>query len=66
MNDPRLQKYAVLPAIKGAIAGIAAGVVLGRLKIVPRRDGLGRPYGHRPDVAGASIVSELSHDYVLA
>ena len=68
MNDPRLQKYAVSPAIKGAIAGIAASVVLG---VGDSKLSLGGMVWSAPtvigiSVAGASIASELSHDYILA
>ena len=68
MNDPRLQKYAVSPAIKGAIAGIAASVVLG---VGDSKLSLGGMVWSAPtviglSVSGASLVSELSHDYILA
>ena len=53
MNDPRLQKYAVAPALKGAIAGIAASVVLGvgdsKLSL---GGGLVRPDSNRPERRG--------------
>ena len=56
------------PAIKGAIAGIAAHVVLG---VGDSKLALGGMVWSAPavigiSVASASIVSELSHDYILA
>ena len=56
------------PAMKGAIAGIAASVVLG---VGDSKLSLGGMVWSAPtvigvSVAGASIVSELSHDYILA
>ena len=68
MNDPRVMKYAVSPAIKGAIAGIAASVVLGvgDSKLSLGGMVLGAPTVIGVSVAGASLASELSHDYILA
>ena len=68
MNDPRFHKYAMAPAMKGAIAGIAASVVLGvgESKLSLGGMVLGAPTVIGVSVAGASIVSELSHDFVLA
>ena len=68
MNDPRFHKYAMAPAIKGTIAAVAAGVVLG---VGDSKLSLGGMVWSAPtvigaSVAGASIVSELSHDFVLA
>ena len=67
-DDPRFHKYAMAPAMKGAIAGIAASVVLG---VGDSKLSLGGMVWSAPtvigvSVAGASIVSELSHDYILA
>ena len=68
MNDPRFHKYAMDPAIKGLVGGIAAHVVLG---VGDSKLALGGMVWSAPtviglSVAGASIVIELSHDYVLA
>ena len=68
MNDPRLMKYGMAPAIKGAIAGVAASVLLG---VGDSKLSLGGMVWSAPTVIGisvasASIVSELSHDYILA
>ena len=62
MNDPRVMKYAMAPAIKGAIAGIAASVVLGvgASKLSLGGMVLGAPTVIGISVAGASIASELS------
>ena len=67
-DDPRFHKYAMAPAMKGAIAGIAASVVLGvgESKLSLGGMVLGAPTVIGVSVAGASIVSELSHDFVLA
>ncbi len=56
------------PAIKGIIAAVASGVVLG---VSDSKLSLGGMVWSAPtiigiSVAGASIVSELSHDFVLA
>ena len=61
-------KYGMAPAIKGAIAGIAASVVLGvgDSKLVLGGMVWSAPTVVGISVAGASIVSELSHDYILA
>ena len=61
-------KYAMAPAIKGLVGGIAAHVVLG---VGDSKLALGGMVWSAPtviglSVAGASIVSDLSHDYVLA
>ena len=68
MNDPRLMKYGMAPAIKSAIAGIAASVVLGvgDSKLSLGGMVLGAPMVIGVSVAGASLASELSHDYILA
>ena len=68
MNDSRLHKYAMGPAIKGAIAGIAAHVVLGVGDSKLSLGGMvvGAPLVIGVSVAGASIASELSHDYLLS
>ena len=67
-DDPRFHKYAMAPAMKGAIAGVAASVLLGvgDSKLV-----LGGMVWSAPTVVGlsvasASIAAELSHDYILA
>ena len=67
-DDPRFHKYVMDPAMKGAIASIAASVVLG---VGDSKLSLGGMVWSAPtvigiSVAGASIVSELSHDFVLA
>ena len=56
------------PAMKGTIAGIAASVVLGvgDSKLSLGGMVLGAPVVVGVSVAGASLVSELSHDYILA
>ena len=56
------------PAMKGAIAGVAASVVLG---VGDSKLALGGMVWSAPtvigiSVAGASLASELSHDYILA
>ena len=56
------------PAIKGLVGGIAAHVVLG---VGDSKLALGGMVWSAPtviglSVAGASIASELSHDYILA
>ena len=56
------------PAMKGAIAGIAASVVLG---VGDSKLPLGGMVWSAPtvigvSVAGASIVSEVTHDFVLS
>ena len=68
MNDPRVMKYAMAPAIKGLVGGIAAHVVLGVGDSKLSLGGMvwGAPTVIGISVAGASIVSELSHDFVLA
>ena len=55
------------PAMKGAIAGIAASVVLGvgDSKLSLGGMVLGAPTVIGVSVAGASLASELSHDYIL-
>ena len=68
MNDPRFHKYAMAPAMKGAIAGIAAHVVLG---VGDSKLALGGMVWSAPTVIGisvasASLATELSHDYILA
>ena len=60
-------KYAMAPAIKGLVGGIAASVVLG---VGDSKLSLGGMVWSAPtvigiSVAGVSIVSELSHDFVL-
>ena len=61
-------KYAMSPAIKGTIAAIAASVVLGvgDSKLSLGGMVLGAPTVIGVSVAGASLVSELSHDFILA
>ena len=57
------------PAMKGAIAGIAASVVLGvgtDSKLSLGGMVLGAPTVIGVSVAGASLASELSHDFILA
>ena len=56
------------PAVKGAIAGIAASVVLsvGDSKLSLGGMVLGAPTVIGVSVAGASRASELSHDFILA
>ena len=56
------------PAMKGAIAGIAASVVLGvgDSKLSLGGMVLGAPTVIGVSVAGASLVTELSHDLILA
>ena len=56
------------PAMKGTIAGIAASVVLGvgDSKLSLGGMVLGAPTVIGVSVAGASLASELSHDYILA
>ena len=56
------------PAMKGAIAGIAASVVLGvgDSKLSLGGMVLGAPTVIGISVAGASLASELGHDYVLS
>ena len=56
------------PAMKGAIAGIAASVVLGigDSKLSLGGMVLGAPVVIGVSVASASLASELSHDYILA
>ena len=56
------------PAMKGDIAGIAASVVLGvgDSKLSLGGMVLGAPMVIGVSVAGASLASELSHDYILA
>ena len=56
------------PAMKGAIAGVAASVVLG---VADSKLVLGGMVWSAPtvigiSVAGASLASELGHDYVLS
>ena len=68
MNDPRLMKYGMQPLVKGLVGGIAASVVLG--VGTDSKLSLGGITWSAPtvigvSVAGASIVSELSHDFVL-
>ena len=67
-DDPRFHKYAMAPAMKGAIAGIAASVVLGvgDSKLSLGGMVMGAPAVIGVSVAGASLASELSHDYILA
>ena len=67
-DDPRFHRFAMGPAMKGAIAGIAASVVLGvgDSKLSLGGMVLGAPTVIGVSVAGASLVSELSHDYILA
>ena len=67
-DDPRFHKYAMAPAMKGAIAGIAASVVLG---VGDSKLSLGGMVWSAPtvigvSVAGASLESKLSHDMILA
>ena len=56
------------PAIKGAIAGIATSVVLGvgDSKLSLGGMTIGAPMVVGVSVAGASLASELSHNYILA
>ena len=67
-DDPRFHKYAMAPAMKGAIAGIAASVVLG---VGDSKLALGGMVWSAPtvigiSVAGASLATELGHDLLLA
>ena len=67
-DDPRFHKYAMAPAMKGAIAGIAASVVLG---VGDSKLSLGGMVWSAPtvigiSVAGASLATELSHDLILS
>ena len=60
-------KYGMQPLVKGLVGGIAASVVLG---VADSKLSLGGMVWSAPtvigiSVAGASIVSELSHDFVL-
>ncbi len=56
------------PAMKGAIAGVAASVLLGvgDSKLSLGGMVLGAPTVIGVSVASASLASELSHDYILA
>ena len=67
MNDPRLMKYGMQPLVKGLVGGIAAHVVLGvgDSKLVLGGMVWSAPTVIGISVAGASIVSSLSHDFVL-
>ena len=67
-DDPRFHKYAMAPAMKGAIAGIAASVVLGvgDSKLSLGGMVLGAPVVVGVSVASASLATELSHDYLLS
>ena len=68
MNDSRLHKYAMGPAIKGSVAAVAAHVVLGvgDSKLALGGMVVGAPLVIGVSVAGASIAAELSHDFILA
>ena len=67
-DDPRFHRYAMGPAVKGAIAGIAASVVLGvgDSKLSLGGMVMGAPTVIGVSVAGASLASELCHDFILA
>ena len=67
-DDQRFHKFFMAPAMKGAIAGIAASVVLG---VGDSKLSLGGMVWSAPtvigiSVAGASLATELSHDLILA
>ena len=62
-------KYGMQPLVKGLVGGIAASVVLGvgtDSKLSLTGMVWSAPTVIGVSVAGASIVSELSHDYILA
>ena len=67
-DDPLFHKYAMAPLMKGAIGGIASNYILGvgDSKLSLAGMALSAPTVIGVSVAGASLVSELSHDFVLA
>ena len=67
MDSPALHNYMMAPAVKGLVAGGLASFYLGNIGKVPL---MGMPVSPAiligSSVAGASLVSALSHDFVLA
>ena len=66
MDSPALHNYVMAPAVKGLVAGGLASFYLGNIGKVPL---MGMPVSPAvligSSVAGASLVSALSHDFVL-
>ena len=68
MDSPALHNYVMAPAVKGLVAGAFASFYIG--SDVGKVPSMG--FGVSPavligsSVAGASLVSSLSHDFVLA
>ena len=66
MDNPALHTYVMGPAVKGLVAGAFASFYLGNIGKVPL---MGMPVSPAvligSSVAGASLVSALSHDFVL-
>ena len=66
MDSPALHNYVMAPAVKGLVAGAFASFYLGNIGKVPL---MGMPVSPAiligSSVAGASLVSALSHDFVL-
>ena len=66
MDSPALHNYVMAPLVKGVVAGTFASFYLGNIGKVPL---MGMPVSPAiligSSVAGASLVSALSHDFVL-
>ena len=67
-DDPRFHRYAMAPAMKGSIDVIAASVMLSVSDSKLSLGGmvLGAPTVIGLSVSGASLASELIHDFILA
>ena len=67
MDNPALHTYVMAPLVKGVLAGTFASFYIGNVGKVPL---MGMPVSPAvligSSVAGASLVSTLSHDFVLA
>ena len=66
-SSPEFHKYAMGPAIKGAIAGVAGQIYMGGAVETVPLFGMGVKPGYlfAATVASGSIASELAHDFVL-
>ena len=67
MDNPAVNRYLISPAIKAVVAGVAGSYLIGGSQKVPLFGMSFSPavlIGSR--VGAASIVSSLSHDFVLS
>ena len=67
MDSPQLHQYLMGPVVKGLVAGAFASFYIGPVGKVPLFGmGVSPSVLIGSSVAGASLVSALSHDFVLA